>query len=456
MLKRPGAVWAALLLMAAAGAGLAAQRPDVVVFERVNVVPMDRERVLADHTVVVRGGRIAEIGPAERVTVPAGALRVDSRGQYLLPALAEMHAHILPEDAAPYATGLSQTADDAIERVLLLYVLNGIGTIRNMHGHAPHIALRERVARGELLGPTIVTSGPSFRNEHTESIAAAERLVAEHRALGFDFLKVWPGDVPADVWEAMVTAAHAAGLPFGGHVPVSQGLDGVLRARMQTIDHLDGYLEAAARPDAPQPVFWAANLAGHVDESVFPALAAATLAAGTWMVPTLSLLESQWGPDEPGAMAGWPEMRYASAEQIEQWTNSKTRNMEAQDLASRREFLALRRRLVKSLHDNGVMFLLGSDAPQTWSVPGFSIHRELGALVASGLTPYQALETGTRNVALFLDTEDRTGTVAAGKRADLLLVAADPLEDVSNAGRISGVMLNGRWLPRAEIARRLQ
>ena len=111
---------------------------------------------------------------------------------------------------------------------------------------------------------------------------------------------------------------------------------------------------------------------------------------------------------------------------------------------------------MKSLHDNGVMFLLGSDAPQTWSVPGFSIHRELGALVASGLTPYQALETGTRNVALFLDTEERTGTVAAGKRADLLLVAADPLEDVSNAGRITGVMLAGRWLPRAEIARRLE
>ena len=246
LLKRFGLVWtAALLIVAATGARPAAQFPGVVVFERVNVVPMDRERVLSNHTVVVRDGRIADVGPADRVQAPAGATLVDGTGQYLMPALAEMHAHILPDDAAPYATARFETPEDAIERVLLLYVLNGIGTIRNMHGHEPHIALRERVARGDLLGPTIVTSGESFRNEYTESVAAAERLVAEHRALGFDFLKIWPGVVAPDVWDAMVAAAREAGLPFGGHVPSGQGLHGVLRAGIQTIDHLDGYLEAA-------------------------------------------------------------------------------------------------------------------------------------------------------------------------------------------------------------------
>ena len=201
---------------------------------------------------------------------------------------------------------------------------------------------------------------------------------------------------------------------------------------------------------------FATNLVGYVDESRFLALAEATKAAGTWMVPTQSLLESQWGPDDPSVMAGWPDMEYVSPRQVEQWTNAKMRTMNAQPLETRQEYIAIRRRLLKTLYDSGVKFLLGSDAPQTWSVPGFSIHRELAVLVASGLTPYQALETGTRNVAVFLKTEDRTGTVEMGKRADLLLVAADPLEDVANAQKITGVMLNGRWLPRVEIEERLK
>ena len=439
---------------------IAAQTASVVVFERVNVVPMDRERVLANQTVVVRDGRIAAIGPADNVEAPAGATLVDGRGQFLMPTLAEMHAHLLPQYAAPYAAGRFETPEDAIERVLLLYVLNGIGTIRNMTGQASHIALRERVASGEVLGPTIITSGDPFRNEHTESVEAAERLVAEQKALGFDFLKVWPqlppSVMPPDVWDAMVAAANEAGLPFAGHVPSSQGLQGALDARIQTVDHLDGYLEAAARPGAPRPVMFATNLVGYVDESRFLALAEETKAAGTWMVPTQSLLESQWGPDDPSVMAGWPDMEYVSPRQVEQWTNAKMRTMNAQPLETRQEYIAIRRRLLKTLYDSGVKFLLGSDAPQTWSVPGFSIHRELAVLVASGLTPYQALETGTRNVAVFLKTEDRTGTVEMGKRADLLLVAADPLEDVANAQKITGVMLNGRWLPRVEIEERLK
>jgi imidazolonepropionase-like amidohydrolase len=155
-------------------------------------------------------------------------------------------------------------------------------------------------------------------------------------------------------------------------------------------------------------------------------------------------------------MAKWRDMEYVSSEAIGQWTKAKMRNIAAQPLETRREYLAIRRRLLKTLYDSGVKFLLGSDAPQTWQVPGFSIHRELAALVVSGLTPYQALETGTRNVALFLKMEDRAGTVGVGKRADLLLLTANPLQDVANAQRITGVMLQGRWLPRVEIERQVR
>ena len=374
MVKRLGLVWLTVLVIAVTGARLMAQAPDVVVFERVNVVPMDRERMLPGQTVVVRDGLIAELGPADQVATPASSTRIDARGQFLMPTLAEMHAHILPEDAAPYVAGRFETPDEAIERVLLLYVLNGIGTIRNMHGHGPHIALRERVARGDVIGPTIVTSGETFRNEHAASAEAARRLVEAHAAQGFDFLKIWPelgrNVVPAEAWEAMVTAAHEVGLPFAGHVPGSQGLRAVLADGIQTVDHLDGYLEAAARPGAPRPVIFATNLVGHVDESRFPALAQETKAAGTWMVPTMSLLESQWGPTGLEEMARWPEMDYVSPEHTERWTAAKRRNMDAQMLSTRLEYIAIRRRLLKTLYDSGVGFLLGSDAPQTWRCPG--------------------------------------------------------------------------------------
>ena len=123
--------------------------------------------------------------------------------------------------------------------------------------------------------------------------------------------------------------------------------------------------------------------------------------------------------------------------------------------ASAERTMQTRRRLIRALHAGGAGLLLGSDAPQIYNVPGFSIHRELEALVAAGLTPYQALETGTRNVAVFFGTSDRTGTIEVGKRADLVLLDANPLTDIRNTGRQSGVMLRGRWLSRAEIQTRL-
>src|SRR5262249_36706123 len=148
------ALAASLFVTVACGTAWLSASTNLVVFERVSVVPMDRERILSNQTVVVRNGRITEIGAADEVRRPTGATRIDGRGKFLMPTLAEMHAHILPEDAAPYVAGRFTTPERAIERVLLLYVLNGIGTIRNMHGYPPHIALRERVARAELLGPT--------------------------------------------------------------------------------------------------------------------------------------------------------------------------------------------------------------------------------------------------------------------------------------------------------------
>jgi imidazolonepropionase-like amidohydrolase len=185
------------------------------------------------------------------------------------------------------------------------------------------------------------------------------------------------------------------------------------------------------------------------------ALVADTKRAGTWIVPTESLLVQTVDDEDPKTMAARPEMKYVPQPQLAQWIEGKQKFLEIPS-ATRHAFLDARRRILKALHAGGVGLLLGSDAPQVWNVPGFSIHRELRVMVDAGLTPWQALETGTRNVAVFFGTERDTGTVEAGKRADLLLLDANPLDDIGNTRRIAGVVANGRWLGRAEIDERLK
>jgi imidazolonepropionase-like amidohydrolase len=163
------------------------------------------------------------------------------------------------------------------------------------------------------------------------------------------------------------------------------------------------------------------------------------------------------GEDPVEQLAARPDMRHVSSAMLQQWATatSNFRNAPGMTREMRRRFIALRRRILKGLHDAGVGIVLGSDAPQLWNAPGFSATRELGTYVAAGLTPWQALATGTRNVAAFLGNPDEAGTIGNGKRADLILLDANPLTDIGNVGRRAGVMVGGRWLPRAEIEQRL-
>ena len=421
-----------------------ASRARTTAFTNVSAVPMDRERVLENVTVVVRDGAIAAIGPARDVKVPPDAVQVDGTGRFLIPALSEMHAHIPPGDQVP---------DAAIERTLFMYAANGIGTIRGMLGHRRHLGFRDRAAKGEIFSPTIYTSGPSVNGNSAPTPDAAVKLVIEQKQAGYDFLKIHPGP-SLEAFNAMAATAGKVGIRFAGHVPAAVGLRRALEAKYLTIDHLDGYMEALAGPGAPASQWFGINLVDRVDVKRIPELVEATKRAGTWMVATESLLEHTVGDESAEAMAARPEMKYATPDQITAWSANKAKFLEIPS-AQRHTFIATRRALIKALHGGGVPFLLGSDAPQIWNVPGFSIHRELELMVASGLTPYQALQTGTVNVARFFGTADRTGQIAAGRRADLVLIDANPLADIRNTARIAGVMLGGSWMAREEIAKRL-
>ncbi len=413
-----------LSVLVALSSAAHAQQAGTYAFSNVNVVPMTSEQVLADQTVLVQGGRITAVGPARSVRVPAGALRIDGRGKYLMPGLSEMHGHI-PGQNVPFA-----------ERVAFLYVAGGVTTVRGMQGHPNQFELRKRIESGELIGPRMILSSPPLSGNTVGDVAAAEAAVRNYKSAGYDLLKIHE-NLSAEVYQRIVATARAVGIPFGGHVPDAVGVHGALDARQVTIDHLDNYVEAIQ------------------SEADVARLVAKTVESGVAVVPTMPLWEVLRGLHDPEAMMQRPELRYMPEQTVAQWKNTvaNIRGQTNRETAARE--IELRNRLLKALSDGGAIVLLGSDAPQLFSVPGFSIQREMETWAEAGISPFKILQAGTTAVARYLNDEAGSGTVSVGKRADLLLVDANPLVDVRNVARKSGVMVNGRWLAWPEIEARL-
>ena len=449
---------AACLVALAASGPAAAQSPappspaPVVAIENVTVLPMDSERVLRDHTVVIEGRRIIAVGPSAGVAAPAGATRVDGRGKFLLPGLAEMHGHF------PSPQGLAQYGESFGDRLLFLNVACGVTTVRGMIGGPRDLQVREEVARGARLGPQIFTAGPSINGNSVPDVRAAWRAVTEQRAAGYDLLKIHPG-VPRAAFDEVARTARAEGIHFAGHVPADVGLVRALLSGMRTVEHLDGYVEALQKPGVTPPAqvgFFGSSIVDTVDEAQLAPLAAATRAAGVWNTPTQVLVDNVFGTATVDDLAARPEMKYVPVAMLEQWrTGAGQFRGPDFDPARARRFVALRHRLLRALRDAGAGLLLGADAPQVFNVPGFATLRELESLVAAGLTPFQALQSGTRNPAIALGVPESFGTVEAGRRADLLLLDADPLVDIRNVWKRAGVVAAGRWLPAAELDARL-
>ncbi len=423
-------------------------------FVDVSVLPMDRERVLAGQTVLVADGRIIRMGAAAEVDVPDGATAIDGRGRYLMPGVAEMHGHYPDPDAREFT-----------EAVLYLYVANGVTLVRGMQGGAGHLPLRDAIEAREIVGPRLLVCAPSMSGDNVTRPEDARRLVRDAAAAGFDHLKVSEGLTP-EVYSAIAETAREVGLTFSGHVSNFVGLYESLEQGQSTIDHLDNYLEAMIEDRevvAGLGLLDLPRLAAQIDEANIGNVIAATVEAGAGVVPTEVLWETLLG-GRTGAeiLAELPETRYwvrqslpGIASGVNRWvqqTDGRSTALPGPDAG--RPVIELRRRLIKELHDAGVPVLLGTDSPQVFSVPGFSIHREMQVMVESGLTPFQVLHAGTNAVADFLGAED-FGQVAEGQRADLVLLNANPLDDIGHFADSAGVMVNGQWLSRSEIDARL-
>jgi imidazolonepropionase-like amidohydrolase len=435
--------------------GMDASERQVVAFVNVNVIPMDRERILAGQTVIVRDGRIAEIGPAGRTKVPVGALSVDGHGKYLIPGLADMHVHLYP--------GVGNQ-DDLASQQLQLFLANGVTTIRNMIGKPEHLTLRDRIAKGDLLGPRIYTAGPPLLGNTVPTPEVGERAVEEQKKAGYDFLKVHEGLSP-ETYAAIVETAKRVGIPFAGHVTATVGLKRALAARQTSIEHLDGYLQAMVADNSPVPPTPSQVVLGpvleNIDESKIPALARATRAAGVWNDPTLTLFKLIVSYDKAEELLKWPELQYVPAKMREGFAKQKQSTADIPAPASERQrYIDLRNKMLIALHRAGAKLLVGPDSPQFFLVPGFATHRELQSFVDAGLTPYEAIEAATRNpaeyIAEIMKVPRDFGTVEVGLRADLLLLDTNPLEAVANLQRRAGLMVRGRWLPESELRKMLE
>ena len=427
--------------------------PQTIAFVNVNVLPFDRERIIEGQTVIVRDGRIAEIAPANKIKIPAGAREIDGRGKYLMPGLADMHVHLFP------GTG----KDDLAQQQLQLFLANGVTTVRNMIGKPEHIALRDRVAKREVLGPTIYTAGPPLLGNNVSSPEVAERVVTEQKNAGYDLLKVHEGLTP-ETYAAIAATAKRVGIPFAGHVTATVGLKRALEAQQTSIEHLDGYLQAMVADNSPVPPTPSQVVLGpvleHIDESKIPALAAATRKANVWNDPTLTLFKLVVSDTTPEELLKWPEMQYIPAKMREGFAKQKQSTLgEPVPLSERQRYLELRNKMLVALRAAGAKLLIGPDSPQFFLVPGFATHRELQSFVEAGLTPYQALEAATLNPAEYFAQVFKTsrdfGTVEVGMRADLLLLDANPLQSVANLSKRQGVMVRGRWLPETELRQML-
>jgi imidazolonepropionase-like amidohydrolase len=423
-----------LLLAACATPGSAPATADLAI-AHVTVVDVENGRLLPDQTVLIVGNRIAQIAPSARSRISSGVQVIQAHGKHLIPGLWDMHAHALGDGR-----------EDAFFPALLAY---GVTGVRNMHTTRPLAeiaALKQAILRGERLGPRIMAAGPLLDGRHewnhrgtfvVETPEAAVRAVDSLVAAGADFIKVYDALSP-DAYRAIATEAKRRGIAFAGHIPNGIRPEEAAAAGQHSVEHMDG-LDQPCEPEA---------MATGCDSVV-----AAYVKHQTWQVPTLSLYWSRTVADSLLSDAG--RTAVLSSRRIENWRGMRKRATPTDRDRWEDEYRALLNNL-KRLHRAGVPILAGTDMPNPMVVPGISLHDELVLLVEAGLTTLEALQAATSRPAQYFGAADSLGSVSEGKFADLVLLGANPLENIRNTRRIDALVLNGRYLDRGALDRLLE
>ncbi len=425
--------------------------PTALVIKNIHVVDVREGAILQSKYVVIDSGKIKSITD-QLNNVDDYQEQIDGTGQYILPGLSEMHAHI---PSPP-------TSQARTEETLFLYLSNGITTIRGMLGHPSHLELKERVEKDEILSPRIITSSPSLNGNTVQTPEEARTKVKNYAAAGYDFLKIHPG-IRLEVFDTLIKTAKEENIPFAGHVPVDVGIIHALDSKYATIDHVDGYLEGLvpeeANVDPNANGFFGFNFSNLADTTKIDELVQLTKTNEVWVVPTQSLFERWYAPTTADEMLSQPEMKYMPQSTLQNWRDRKTQatgETSGFDENQWNKFISIRRQLIKALQQDGQGLLLGSDAPQVFNVPGFSIHHEMDYMIKAGLSPLEIIQSGTINVAEYLGMSDRFGEIKPGLQADAMIIKSNPLEDISALKDLNGVLINGQWLSKDVIESRLQ
>jgi imidazolonepropionase-like amidohydrolase len=400
---------------------------DSVAFTNVTIVDVVNGGRQAAMTVVTTAGRIADV--SKEASIPQGAVRVDGTGKFLIPGLWDMHSH-------NQASGTES---------LELYLANGVVGTRDMGSDLEFILrLRDRIRRGELNGPEIIAAGPMldnapadwpFRRRVTNAQEARE-AVRDLKRRGVDFIKVH-NNTPRDAFFAIADEAPKLGLPFAGHVPLAVTIDEGAASGIKSIEHLSESRIFRECTGTVQPYD------AERCRPLFDKLAANHV----WQTPTLGFFR-----ELPDVFSGkpMPHAEYASDSLLELTrANIAASKLDEQALSFLRSMSKTSLSAIRDMLPRGNLFLAGCDG----SVPGFCLHDEMQALTDAGLSPLQAIQAATINPARFLGREKTQGTIAIGKRADLVLLDADPLTDIRNTRRTAAVFVHGRLLSKGHIDR---
>ena len=432
-----------------------AQQSNTFVFEHANVVPMNKEIVLPDHSVIVKDGKINEIGLASSVKVPPGATVVDARGKYMIPALSDMHVH-LEGDAwnimyPPESKFTSEETD--FNDILFLYIANGITTIDVLFAFPEHILLREKIRNHEMLGPRLILSRmidgagkawPPPLGVWINNADEAKKAVIEMHEQGYDRIKVYSFLDKAS-YDTIIATARSLKMPVDGHVPFATSVEHVLSSNQSMIAHVEEFMKFAKTYDAEQIGYYSDLIAK----------------SNTWVTSSLilnrnlnALLKDSAGEFSksgteylhPMGRGIWAYVYQHIYKPIPE--KSRLKLLDGYNL--------FQKPFTYEFHRKGGKLLIGTDALVPSTLPGFSLHEELEELVSAGLSPFEALRISTTNTYEFLGESDIAGTIEPGKIANLVLLDVNPLQDISHTRRIFGIMTQNRWISRMEIDKRLK
>lgn len=403
---------------------------DTIAITNIKVVGMDGIGVDKTQNIIISNQKIIEMGPSSRLSIPQHAQIIDGRGKYAMPGLIDMHSHLVNQEE------------------LFLNLANGITSVRVMWGDSKILKWRDQIKNGKILGPNIFTTGPILDGNppmHTGSVVItdphqAAREVRKEAYAGYDFIKVYNNLLP-EVYGAITTTAEELGLPVVGHVPTRVGIDEVWK-NQSTIEHWQGLIEflGGALPQS------------HSDSRRIDQFVQQTINSGAWNCPTVTVIDRAF-MGSVSEMEKWliePETRYLHPEIKAMWAHhiDNVRKMENWPTKASLILSQLGPRLIKDIHRRKGRLLIGTDTPNPFVVPGFSIHLELAKFEKSGLSPYEVLVIATKNAAQALGRQDSLGTLEVGKQANLLILDKDPRQSLLAIKKhLKGVIVFGKWLP---------